>query len=452
MCKVVLQWGDLCYCFFVSLSSALLKSPTVSVTVGTSMNSPGLQLRNMSTTLLEPANTPITFAKHDPCKATPLSMPSSPCFNGPVGSTPHTSTPVAPCKSSLAHSCHEDCMPGSSLTPSISDSTVNYAITNGPSNQLQHQSSDQSTHAKDSNTGPSFITLSNLHDTFHYPGGPMPKKSRLLGENSVQAQSDLSRGMKQAETSSIVCIEESPPNSQGVKLNDISNANSEGKEVLMSSVAADQQSAAKSTNLECVSRTPDLRPVDSERAESPVLFDTPGGIGGPQSIAAKLSNIVNSRKQPTSGQSNSKADYDDDKTPPISPDDNATKDTELKYEQKETNEVDAQPSFAQPNVCANSSHNEVAAENESPDKRSARKRQHKCSSALGQPRTRRANTRMATRKSTAENRTSSSSKKNTVKTPANNETVEDDEDDFVPEKRTPRKQVTVIEPMDVQVG
>ena len=438
------------------------------------MNSPGLQMRNMSTTLLEPANTPIAFGKHDHSESKATPMPVSPSFGGPVGSTPHkTSTPVVPCKSALVHSRREDCMLDSSLTPTKSDSTVNYAITNGPTspnpttsqnpniihiptplqsqkaNQSQQLSSGQSIHTKDGTTDHSFISLSQLHDTFRYPGDPVPKKSSSHGENSVQAKTELDRGTKQEETSPVICIEESPPNSQDINLNDISDVKSDGTEQLLSTKAADQLLEEKHTSQESVSKTPDLRPVDSERAESPVLFDTPGCIGGPQSLAAKLSNIVNSKKQPTSGQSNSNADFDDDKTPPISPDDNTT-------EEKETNEVDGQPSLAQQkdkkNVCANLSCNDMTANNESPDKRSTSKRQPKRNSALGQPRTRRANTRMATRKSTVENNACGSSEKYTVKTPGINESVENDEDDFVPDKRTPRKQATVAEPMDVQVG
>ena len=420
----------------------------------------------MSTTLLEPVNTPIAFGKHDHSKATP--MPSSPSFGGPFGSTPHTSTPVASCKSALAHSCRADCMPGSSLTPTKSDSTINYAITNSPTSpnptnsqnpsiihvptpmQSQQQSSGQSMHTKGSTTDHSFITLSKLHDTFRYTGDPMPKKSSPHGENSVQAKTEFDRDTKQEETSPVICIEESPPNSQGIESNDVSDIKIGGNEQLLSTKTADQLSVAKHASQESESKTPDLRPVDSERAESPVLFDTPGCIGGPQSLAAKLLNIVNSNKQPTSDKSNSKADFDDDKTPPISPDDNTT-------EEKDTNEVN-QPSFAQQkdkkNMCANLSCNEVTADSESPDKKrlSTSKRQPKRSSALGQPRTKRLNTRMATRKSTAVNNACGSSKKCTVKTLGTSESVENDEDDFVPDKRTPRKQATVAEPMDVQVG
>ena len=434
------------------------------------MNSPGLQIRNMSTTLLETANTPTTFGKYDHCQATP--MPSSPSFSGPVGTTLHTSTPVAPCKSALAHSSCEDCMPGSSLTPANTDSTVNYAITNGSNatanqnpgtiafahmsmqsqkaNQSLQQSSGQS---KDCTTSSySFINLSQLRDTFRYPGNPTPKKSNSHhdGENSIQALTELTTGSKQEERSPVICIEESPPNTQGIESNDISDAKGGCDEVLLSTKVTDHQERvlAKHTSQEVISKTPDLRPgtlsLDSGRSESPVLFDTPGCIGGPQSIAAKLSSIVNLNKQPTSDHSNWKADFDDDKTPPISPEDNNTEDIKLK------NELDGQPVAQwkdEKNLCANPSCGEMTSKSLSPEKRSLSRKQHKRSSALGQPRTRRVNTRMATRKSTAENSVCGSSTV-TVKT---NKSVENDEDDFMPDRRTPRKQATVAEPMDVQV-
>lgn len=430
-------------------------------------------MRNMSTAFLEPANTPTTFRKCDHSQATP--MPGSPSSSGPVGSIPHISTPVAPCKLVLPHSCRaEDCMPGSSLTPTNSDSTIIYTITNdanptpgqNPSvvsahtpvqsqkaNQLQQQSSDQSMLTKHCSTSHSFINLSRLHDTFRYPGDPTPKKlsSHHDGENSVKAPrlTELVKGSKWEETSPVICIEESPPNTQGVELNDAKGSGD------LSTKAADHQLVvAKHTSQENVSKTPDLRPgpVDSGRAESPVLFDTPGCVGGPQSIAAKLSNIVNSNKQPTSDHSDSKADFDDDRTPPISPDDSATDDAELINKQKGTNEVDDQ-TFAQQkdekNLGADSSCNEMTADSLSPEKKSSSRRQHKRSSALGQPRTRRVNTRMATRKSTAEN---SACGRSTMKTLGTiYKSVENDEDDFLPYRRTPRKQATVAEPMDVQV-
>ena len=56
---------------------------------------------------------------------------------------------------------------------------------------------------------------------------------------------------------------------------------------------------------------------------------------------------------------------------------------------------------------------------------------------------------MTQRKSMAESSTCDSIKKYMVKTPCKG-SVENDEDDFVPDKRTPRKQVTctVAAPMD----
>lgn len=444
------------------------------------MSSPGLQMRNMSTTLLETANTPTTFGKYGHSQATP--MPSSPSFSGPVRNTLHTSTPVAPCKSdsALAHSSCEDCMPDSSLTPANTDSTINYTITNGPNaatsqnpsiayvhtsvqsqkaNQSQQQSSGQSILTKDCTTsGHSFISLSQLRDTFRYPGDPTPKKSNSHhdGESSVRALSELATASKQEESSPVICIEESPPNTQGIESNDISNAKVSSDEVLLTKVADHQPVLAKHTSQEVISKTPDLRPstlslnLDSGCSESPVLFDTPGCIGGPKSLAAKLANIVDLNKQPTSDHSNSKADFDDDKTPPISPEENTTEDAKLKNEQKGMNELDAPVAQQkdEKNLRANSSCNEMTSDSLSPEKRASSRRQHKRSSALGQPRTRRVNTRMATRKSIAENSACGS---NTVKTPQTNKSVENDEDDFMPDRRTPRKQATIAEPMEVQV-
>lgn len=447
------------------------------------MNSPGLRMRNTSTTLLEPTNTPIAFGKYDHSKATP--MPGSPSFNGPVGSTPHTSTPVAPCKSAqeslpLSHnvtltgSCREDCMPFSSLTPANFDYTVNYAITNGPTSPnslatgqspctiptlIQSQKASQSQqlpgpsmHAKDGATGHSSIGLSHLHNMFHYPGDTIAKKSDSHDESAVSAQTELAMEVQQKETSPVICIEESPPNSQGINLNDINDVKSDGDELLLSSKATSPQSVAKHTSQKSVpktaSNTPNLRAVDSERAESPLLFDTPGCLGGPQSLAAKLSKIVNSSNQPTSDHSNSKADFDDDRTPPISPDDQTTEngcprmDSEQKVMDGQKDKKNTNLSYAEMET------DDDGADKHSMSKRGASRKQHERSSDLGQPRTRtrRMNTRMAKRKSTAENDVCGSSSKCTV-----NKSVENDEDDFVPDKRTPRKQSTVAEPMKLQV-
>ena len=467
VCMLKNGGGNFGYCFPYS---TLLKSPSVSVSLGTSMNSPGVQMRNMSATLLEPANTPVAFGKCGHFKGAPV--PGSPGFSGPVGSTLHTSTPVALCKSALVHSNLEDSMHGSSLIPTNSDSTVNYAITSGPISptgqnssmvhlstpvqpqkvyESQQQATHQSVHAKDdTKTGHSFISLPHLvHEKINFPGDPEPKESN---ENSVQGHTELASGIERKEASPVVCIEESPPNSQS---NGTSVVKTDGDELLLSTKVAEQRSVGKRESQGGVSKTPDLRPVDSERPESPVLFDTPGCIGGPQSLAAKISSINN--KQPISDHSNSNAALDDDKTPPISPTDSTTEDAELKIEQNETNDGNCQPCSGpqedKNNLCAKSSCNVTTADYESPRKRSSSKRQCKRSSALGQPRTRRANTRMATRKSTAENSAYCSSKKDAAKTPGTNlkESVDNDEDDFVSDKRTPRKQATVAEPMDVQV-
>ena len=448
------------------------------------MSSPGLQMRNTSTALLEPAKTPVAFENYDHSKATP--MPGSPSFSGPVGSTPHTSTPVALCKSAqenlllsrnvtLTGSCHEECIPFSSLMPANSDSTVNYAITNDPTSphslatghnpsivmqsqktsQSQQPSSGPSMQTNDGTTGQPSIRLSQLHNTFHYPGDPMPKKSNPHDESTISAQAELAMEIQQKETSLIVCIEESPPNTQGTNLNGTNDVKSDSNELLLSSKMANP---ATHTSREIVSKTasntPDLRPLDSERAESPLLFDTPGCLGGP---AAKLSKIVN---QPISDHSNAKADSDDDETPPISPDDQTTENAEMYSEQKENKAIDDQTNIVslsqqKDKENTNLSCAEMETDNDGADKRSTSKRgasrQHKQSSLLGQPRTRRVNTRMAKRKSTAESdlqrtRQIGTSSKCTV-----SKSAENDEDDFVPDKRTPRKQGRVAESMELQV-
>ena len=475
---------DFCYCFIVIPHSALLKSPSVSVSLGTSMSSPGVLMRNTSITSLEHVKTSEnSLASVSNSKTFPI--PGSPSVS-PVGSTPHTSTPVAPCKSAqeslwLSHnvtlvgSCGDSCMPCSNITPANSDSTVNYAITTGctspnpsttaqiPSliptatlspkaNQLEQQSRSPSMNTKDNTT-----SLSHIHTAFHYPGGHMLKKPEFVGESTTPVQTELATGIKQEDTTpAIICIEESPPNSQAVDCNGINSPKIEGNELLLSTKLADPQLVPNHTSQESVpktaSNTPDLKLVDSKRGESPVLFDTPGCIGGPQSLATKLSKLVNSNKQVACDCSDHNADFDDDKTPPISPDDKPTEDTGLECERTELDKTNYQLDTTA--AAQQKEEEKMEADNDIPSKRSTTKkgasRQRKGSSALGQPRTRRVNTRMAKRKSIAESSVCGSIKKYARTTPSK-VSVANDEDDFVPDKKTPRKQATVAEPMELQV-
>ena len=455
------------------------------------MSSPGLQTGKLSTTMLEPPKTPVSWSS---CKSE--TSGSSP-FPGSVrvrtlGSTPITSTPVAPCKStqqadlimnnhSLTHTTGDECTPG---TPANSDATINYALSghNKLNPLVTHTSqilsethvpkSAQVHKASLSESGSSIIGATNKSSIgqshlqavvkeFLHPGGHMFRKDYLsLDEASSFVQT---KAVTQESLEDVICIEESPPNSQPVigSKEDQADTLSTGSPSTIHNKTqqATEHEKPRSQNMlisdegtkKLSSASPD---TISERTGSPVLFETPGSVGGVQSLSSKLSKKLHSDNPPTSHCSNPEVDFDEDKTPPISPTENkAVKDARTAHEQEETGELNSQCDVTDNQQkdkeimssglsCVKPNTGNISCLTSEKSATGSKKQRKGRNTVLGQPRTRRQNTRMAKRKSLAEKSACGSITKFIQNTPNKESTVTDD-DDFVPDKRTPRKAVKV---------
>ena len=445
-----------CFCF-----STLLKSPSVSVSLGISLNSPDVHIRNQSIATSEQPKTPQVHLSNKCVFSKSSFLPGSPITRR-AENTPQTSTPVASYKSAPQSllQMHGNLTllstPGSSLTPANADATVNYGAaydhsTVAMTNQSHQENQSEGEMCPPVSPKPN-ISLTNQSFTqakFLYPGGV-----KLINVTPCVAETSLvAASTNKKEEASVIVVEESPPSSQGVAIaEEVCDPKSECKGLQSSEpieVHIDNHTSQESINQIASSNTkvhtPNLSVKNLENTESPVLFDTPGCLGGNVLVKLQPNNIPSSSLCP-----DSKIDFDDDKTPPMSPELKAGDNVEPNQSDKSKCDITSNTPVVK-NQEKNSVNVSCTEVDTSTHKKSSAtsKKQQKSSSTLGQPRTRRSNTRMTLRK--AESSKNCSLTDYFQKTPAKLPNQNDDDDDFVADKRTPKKQTTTEASVEAQV-
>lgn len=447
------------------------------------MNSPDIQDRNLLMTIPEQPQTPRVHFFDKSLSSKSILLPDSPTIKA-IETTLHTSTPVAAYKLAQQSmlTTHGDMtlsstIPFTSQTPANSDSTINYRhvldmstsqVLNSVHTSTKVRQPDQmeeralspvimpkagtTSHSSTMNQ-----SVRSMQSTFLYPGSIILKYSNSSrAEISSCGKTDLATATRHLEDASVFNIKESPPNSQGSVVIKSEHANDpDAKSTKLKQLPLVYYTSRDSiTGRACdeQSTTPDLKVVDSKQAVSvtPVLFDAPGCLDGAQSLANKvlqfqLSHLHQSQDVEDNGE------YDHDKTPPISPEDETDKKPTASCEVKQNDrDVDSTTDQSKKKeheatslTCAKLESNAENSKDSivAPGKKcvvTSKTKLKKNDTALGQPRTKRVNTRMASRKSMAG---SGSCGSIWNKTPSKASAQKDD--DFVHSKRTPRKQVTV---------
>lgn len=419
-------------------------------------------------------------------KSKSILLPESPTHKA-IEETPHTSTPVAQYKlahqSTFPNHCDITMLSSIPLTYANSDFTVNY----GPVLDMTTSQVLKSVHtsikfhhpdkveeralnpiivSKTDTTSQSPTmnhSASSMQSTFLYPGSLVHKYcGSSQAEISSGSKTDLATTTHKQEdaSESVVNIKESPPNSQGSVMMKSDYANDPGtKSTKVFAIAQvplvhyTSQDSGPGRTCDEHSSPPNLKIMHSEQAVTPVLFDTPGCIDGVQSLATKLLQFQSSHL-PQSQHVEDDADYDNDKTPPISPEDKAdeepTAGCEVKQNEGKEGFVDNITDLSKKkgldatSVTYAKLRNNAERSKESmltPGKKCvaiSEKQYKESDTALGQPRTKRVNTRMASRKSMAV----STSRDSIRNKKSAKESAKKEDDDFVYNKRTPRKQVT----------
>ena len=446
------------------------------------MSSPSLPGRNMSINALEhpgPVTPQITVSEKipGPFKTGILAMPRSP----DIKDAPHTSTPISSYKSA-PQSLRENLTvlsstPCSSHTPTNADATVNYGVESNnntlttcslltPKSPLAHHESKHTEEGSSllSKPGPTLSNQSHLQSTFIYPSNTTITDSLSVANESPNVHqivgTEPTSSSDPHKNDSVIIVEESPPSSvTNVESKDVT----EPKTKSLEHTDSEAQECAKDTNesrpsdIVASTLTTDLKVLDSERSTSPVLFDTPGSVGGLHTLLKKLSNVRTNRQSPLHHSIADCGDqFDNDKTPPISPENETNKDIvkgdivnvqcELKQNKKArdgnsaevtdpNNEVKTPPCKKVDTHLHSSRSHAVAST--SVDRHN--------DTALGQPKTRRGNTRRAKKRCVPESSTCSST---TKKKPSRKSLVVDD-DDFV--EKTPKKLATVTVQQEVLI-
>ena len=418
------------------------------------MNSPDVYARKRLCTVSDQPKTPQVLTSNKPTVSKESTLPGSPNVRD-IENTPYTSTPVASCKAAPRDylGLTIASTPGSTLTAANLETTVNYVgvcdddsfSTREVPNTVTAPTSSKSDNSIQlhgghgcppvpSQTAQSCVCQPSVQAKFCYPGGikngqrnPAP----LLGVATSISSTDVttSDSVKQQENDSVIYVEESPRNSQAVdefQQQLPCDPNSEllaqdGHEQKVNECASEAKASFTSN-------------LNIPRTTSPVLFDTPGE---PQSLVTKLSTNLPQTNQAPYLHTEDDADIDDDRTPPISPV-RLGVDIESKrcvQTKSKTDGSAVQPKDEQ-NTTAHVSTLDLSKNSTGKEGAAKSTKLHKDSdTTLGQPRTKRINTRRAKRKSILENT-------DNVRNTPSKRTVQECDDDFVDKKRTPKKRTT----------